>query len=134
MSNELKLQAFESLMLEIGTAMADIVEALQQGRSSNDEISTTLVDMLGLMAEGQTGKQPMDGVIAAIKALRLNVAPAQIRVEVLPTPINNIVNTAAPVVQVIERVPVDYEVKWQYDGMGRIESTRIIAQPRKAAP
>lgn len=122
-------------MTEVSSAMADIVETLQHGKSSNDEISTTLVDMLGLMADGQTGARSMDGVIAAIQALRLNVAPARITVknliEVSPTPIQNIVNTAAPVVQVLEHAPVDYEVKWQYDGMGRIESTRLIAQPRK---
>lgn len=138
MSTTLKLQAFEALMTELSAALADIAETLQNGQASSEEISTTLVDLLSLMTERKDDSHSMDGVTAAIQALRITVAPARVTVknniEVCPTPIQNIVNTPAPLVQLIERPPVDYDVKWTYDGMGRIESTRLIAQPRKAAP
>ena len=136
MSTDAKLDAFELLMLEMSAAMADIVENLQQGRSSNDEISTTLVDMLELMAKRHEGPNPIEGLTAAIQALRLDVAPAQVTVQntvqVMPTPIENIVHVAPAAIQVIERaLPVDYELLCTYDSHNRITRAVIARLPNR---
>lgn len=135
-TTEAKLVAFESLMTEVSTALADVVDCLQSGRSNASEVSNTLVEMLGVMQAFKP--QDLGAIAAAIAKLQIHVNAPQVTVksniEVKPTPIENIIHVAPTPVHVMDRSPpTDYEMKVQYDGQGRIETARLVAVPHKAA-
>lgn len=133
---EVKLAAFESLMTEVSTALADVVDCLQSGRIDASEVSNTLVEMLGVMQDFKP--QDLGAIADAIAKLKINVSAPQVTVknniEVKPTPIENIIHVAPASVQIMDRsLMTDYEMQVQYDGQGRIETARLVAVPRKAS-
>lgn len=135
--------AIEALLSEVGSALADLVQVAQDSQVNGAEISATLVDLLALLSDRPAGGAAdpgrLDRLVEAIRSLKPAPQPApQVTVNnaiaVQPTPIENIVQVAAPVVQVVERAaPSDYEMHIAYDGQGRITSGRMTAVPRKAA-
>lgn len=132
MNTDSPSQPLEALLNEVSSALADMAKAAEDGQVTGAEISATLIEMRELMAKRQASPPMLDGVVEAIKALRLDIAPAQVtvqnQVEVLPTPIQNTIQAATPVVQILERAaPVDYEMRVQYDTRGRIETAQLTA-------
>lgn len=120
MTPEAKLQAFETLFGEVSAGLSDVVESMKAGQESTAEIGNTLADMLALMESRKEGKS-LTELADAIKAIRINVAAPNVRVDVSPTPV-----TITPVVQIIERVqPGDYKLAVSYDDMDRITSATI---------
>lgn len=141
MNEDKKIAALEGLINEMSAAMVELVEAVQGGGASAAEISTTLVEMLDLLAKRKDpAPQDLSVIADAIAKLQINVSAPQVTVksniDVKPTPIENIINVAPSSVQIVERAaqaPVDYEMRVTYDPQGRIESARMVAQPRKAS-
>jgi len=120
-----KLVALEGFINEMTTALAELVEVTQGSGASTTEISTTLVEMLGVMREAPAAVKPDFGVITdAIGKLRLQVDA---------TTVDNHITVQPAVVQVIpgERSLVDYEMSVEYDQHNRITKTRLTAHPRK---
>ena len=97
MTPEQKLEAFETLMGEVSGALADVVSALQQQNESTalDEIASALADMALALEK----RQPVQDIVAAIKALRLE-APV-VNVTVSPTPIQNLIHPAPVKVEIM---------------------------------
>lgn len=114
MEADKKLQAFETLMGELSSALADMVEAMQNKQAGTDEISATLVSMLEAIEAKNKGR-PMDEVVAAIKGLRLQAS--EITVNVSPTPI-----TIQPPATSFS----DFELKCTYDNYDRLTSARWV--------
>jgi septal ring factor EnvC (AmiA/AmiB activator) len=110
---EHKLAAFQDLMNEVSTALADMLDAMKDKQSTTDEISNTLIDLKDAIEASQDGKG-LQSVVAAIKALKLT-APA-------------------PVVQLLEREPGgDYRLSVTYDEHDRITSA-LITRVSKPSP
>jgi len=137
MSDENKIAALEGLINEMSAAMAELVEAVQGGGASAAEISTTLVEMLELLAKRQDPvPQDLSVIADAIAGLQIKVGAPQVTVQntvdVSPTPIENIIHVAPPAVQIVsgERVPVDYDMSVEYDMHNRITKARLVAHPR----
>jgi hypothetical protein len=121
-----KADAFEALLNEMSTALADVVDAMQSGQESQSEIATTLVDLLQLL-ESRKPDTSMADMCDAIKNLRIKAS--DVTVQVNPTPIT----VAPPVVQIIERVqPGAYEVTFTYDNHDRLETARLVPLPAGA--
>jgi len=137
-TTEAKLAAFESLMTEVSTALADVVECMQSGSANANEVSNTLVEMLGVMQAFKPQEpQSFQSIADAIAKLQINVSAPQVTVkssvEVNPTPIENIINVAPSTLQIMpgERGLVDYDMTVEYDQLNRITRTRLTALPRK---
>lgn len=117
MITEGKAQAFEALLDELSTALADMAQAMTSGQESNAEIATALADMVALLEARKGDGSPISSLTEAIKSLR------DVTVNVSPTP----VTVAAPVVQIIERVqPGEYEMRFTYDRHDRLETARLV--------
>lgn len=86
MTPEKKLEAFESLLNELSGGLADVVEAMKDKSEAGamEEISATLVDMKEVI-EAATKSKSYDGMVAAIKAIRIQ--SSAVTVNVSPTPI-----------------------------------------------
>lgn len=115
MTPDKKLEAFEALLNEISGGLADVVEAMKDKSEAGamEEISSTLVEMKEVI-EAATKNKSYDGLVAAIKAIRIQ--SSAVTVNVNPTPI-----TITPVVQIIERVqPGNYRLSVSYDRQDRI--------------
>lgn len=97
MNADQKLQAFETLMGEVSGALADAVTALQQRSedSSLNDIASSLADVV----EALEKRQPIDDMVAALKALRIE-APT-VNVTVSPTPIQNVIQPAPVQVEIM---------------------------------
>ena len=88
MTAEEKLVAFEILIGEASSAIADMAETIKAGQGDDNVIAASLADM----AAALESRKPLDDLIAAVKALR--IAPAvnvKNEITVGPTPIQNIV-------------------------------------------
>ena len=138
MSDDKKIAALEGLINEMSTAMAELVEAVQGGGASASEISTTLVEMLELLAtRADPVPQDLSVIADAIAKLQINVNAPQVTVksniEVKPTPIENIIHVVPSTLQVMpgERGLVDYDMSVEYDQQSRITKARLTAHPRK---
>ena len=122
MTTDAKLLAFEALMTEISAALADLVDAAQQKKSSADEISNTLVDILEVM------RKPPAAAAVALQEIRQEapVVNVENKITVAPTPVK-VVNevTCTPTVQILPGTQRDADIKFSYDSRGRIESGRV---------
>ncbi len=107
-----KFEAFEGLLLEISTGLADVVEAMEKG----------------------SGEQIANALSAALKAVRIEAphvtVDAPVTVNVSPTPIHNHVTTEPPVVHLIDRPvpPKGWSIAFKYDlkgGLAGASLTRI---------
>ncbi len=111
-----KSTAFEGLLDELSSALAEMVSSMQAQHANSSEIAATLAEMLAVL-ESRKADTPVESLTEAIKSLR------EVTIQVNPTPIH----IAAPVVQVIERqAPATYEMKFSYDKYDRLESARLV--------
>lgn len=120
-----KAQAFEALLDELSTALADVVDTMKAGQDSGNEMAAALADIVQLL-ESRKGGSDIASLIEAVKAMRIS-AP-DVNVTVSPTPV-----TVTPVVQILERVtPGAYEMTFTYDRHDRLETARLV--PLAAIP
>lgn len=110
MTSDEKLQAFEVLMSEISTAIADMATAIEEGRAPVEEIGSALADIVEMLES----KSPADQIAQAIKGIRIESV-----VNVSPTPI-----TITPTVQVLSR-PSNYKMTVKYDLQNRITEALV---------
>ena len=98
MTPEQKLEAFETLMGEVSGALADVVVALQtqSEKSGMDEVGSALADIVAALEK----PQPVQDIVAALKALRIE-APV-VNVTVSPTPIQNVIQPAPVTVEIMQ--------------------------------
>lgn len=113
MTPEQKIEAFETLMGEVSSALADVVATLHK-RSENsalDEIASALADLAGALEK----RQPIEDMVAALKVLRIE-APA-VNITVAPTPIQNMIQPSAVKVEIM---PADNKnATWEVTVPGR---------------
>lgn len=124
MTADEKLAAFESLMGEASSAIADMAETIKAGQGTHDEIAATLADVAAALEARKA--LPLQDLIAAVRALRITAPAVNVTndITVSPTPIQNIVQPAP--VQIIERAtPFDYKVTPSYDRHGVITDMLI---------
>lgn len=112
-------EQLKSLMFEFSAALEGIVVALQEKNAGTEEISATLADMV--IAIEAKKSQPLNELVDAIKAIKIN-----------PTPIQNIVQPAP--VQILERVqPYDYKLTGvKYDNFDRVVEALFIKIPNSS--
>ena len=135
MSAEAKLDSFEALIDEVSSALSDLAASAQERNTTASEMVAALVDMVSAMEARKHDDKPMADLIAAVKAIRIElpavaapVVTVKNQINVNPTPIECVVHAAAPVVHVMERLAAsDYQMKIVYDSRDRIDSVRMIA-------
>ena len=128
-----KLVALEGLVNEMTTALAELVEAVQGSGTSATEISTTLVEMLGVMQSPASDKSDFKVIAEAIGTMRLQVDAVPVSVNVQPAPVDNHITVQPAAIQILpgERGLVDYDMTVDYDQFSRITKACLTAHPRK---
>lgn len=90
MTAEQKLEAFEVLMHEASSAIADMAETIKAGQGTHDEIAATLADMAAALESRKA--LPINDLVAAVKALRITPAVnVTNEITVPPAVVNNLV-------------------------------------------
>lgn len=106
-----KFAAFEGLLLEISTGLADVVAAMEKDGGEDVAIASALS--------------------AAMKAVRIEAphvtVEAPVTVNVNPTPIHNHVTTEPPVVHLIERAapPKGWSIEFKHDARGALAGASL---------
>ena len=126
-----KINAFEVLINEMSGALADAVSLMQAGHATSDELRQTLADISEALRGVQVGQgvpaPSLDGVIEAIRALRLEVTAGAVShtIEVNPTPVAVHNHLPAPVVQVIAAPAGEFIITHQYNQRGQAEQSIV---------
>ena len=81
-----KIQAFEGLLTELSAAMADMVQAANDGKVSTDEIAAALVEMREAIVSMSEGKALSD-IAEALKNIKISAPEVVVNVQPAATTI-----------------------------------------------
>lgn len=134
-SDTAKWTAFEELLSEVSSALADIVSSMETSNKTEailTEISNSLIDLVSnLETIPKTDFNSASVVIAeAIKQIKIEAPQAIVNntINVEPTPIENIVNLPelSPVINIVNEAPntAGWNFTMEYDQSGRISNIK----------
>ena len=110
--------AWQGLLDEISSGLAEATEAMTSRAGAMEEISATLAELLEVIKTARS-KSELDGMVAALKSIRVTAPDVHVTHEVTVQPAS---------IQIIERAPARaFRVSGiLYDRGGRLESLEVF--------
>lgn len=124
MTNDAQLAAMQSLLDEVSTALAELVEFAAHKKDAQEEVSSTLVDICEALKSGAS----TDALAKAIQGIRIsptiNVSPTPVTVEV------KVPQQAAPNI-VINAPDITLGASWEIRIPGRLGEQDRVAKIKR---